>query len=422
MTTQIHESTAPIQPGTSSATPTAHQRDGLPTSTLVVLIGAAAIPPLSIDMYLPSVPEISAVFGVGTEITQLTLTLFLLMLGLGQLVAGPISDAIGRRKPLLLGMILFITGSILAALTPSIGILIAARLLQGAGGSITVVVSNSIVRDYASGRGATKAYSVLISAIGIAPIIAPTIGGFLDETAGWRSVFWFLTALGAITLVGILVKLPESLPENRRHALELGKVFRTYATLVVTGSFVLPAFALICAFCLLFTYIGGASYVYQGSFGLSSSVFGIAFGATGIAMLLGNIVIGKLVRRFSSPGLAHTGAALASLGAPLALAAALTNSSFALFLPGIVIMVLGLGLCEPTLMGDAMNAAPRAQAGQAAAFLGAAQFLFGAGATFIVAPIAESGALAWAVTLAICALLALILARSSHRMAQTSQI
>ena len=170
---------------------------------VTVLMGAMALPSLAIDMYLPSLPEISAVFGVHVGITQLTLTLFLVMLGIGQLVAGPVSDAVGRRGPLLAGCAIFVAGSVLAALSPGIGTLIAARLLQGAGGSLVVVVANSSVRDLSSGEGTTKLYALMMGVVGIAPILAPTFGGYLDVAFGWRSVFWLLTGLGAVLIVGV---------------------------------------------------------------------------------------------------------------------------------------------------------------------------------------------------------------------------
>ncbi len=132
-----------------------------PTAPIMLaLIGAVALPPLAIDMYLPSLPEISEVFSAPVGISQLTLTSFLLMLGIGQLVAGPpLSDAVGRRRPLILGLMIFIAGSVLAALSPSIGVLLAARIIQGVGGSLAVVVANSSVRDLSSGDGATRLYA-----------------------------------------------------------------------------------------------------------------------------------------------------------------------------------------------------------------------------------------------------------------------
>lgn len=125
------------------------------------------------------------------------------MLGIGQLVAGPVSDAVGRRGPLLAGCVIFVAGSVLAALSPGIGTLIAARLLQGAGGSLVVVVANSSVRDLSSGEGTTKLYALMMGVVGIAPILAPTFGGYLDVAFGWRSVFWLLTGLGAVLIVGV---------------------------------------------------------------------------------------------------------------------------------------------------------------------------------------------------------------------------
>lgn len=232
-------------------------------------------------MYLPSLPEISASLAAPVGIAQLTLTIFLLMLGVGQLVGGPVTDAVGRRRPLLLGLALFALGSVIAALAPSIEVLLAARIPQGAGGALAVVVANSSVRDLASGDGATKLYALMIGAVGVAPVIAPTIGGFMDTAWGWRAVFWVLAGAGLVLMGLALLVLPETLSPQRRAALRLGAAFSVYRSLLRTPRFTVPSLALIMLLALLFAYIGGASYVYQQDFGLTASSFGLAFGATG---------------------------------------------------------------------------------------------------------------------------------------------
>ena len=386
---------------------------------VTVLMGAMALPSLAIDMYLPSLPEISAVFGVHVGITQLTLTLFLVMLGIGQLVAGPVSDAVGRRGPLLAGCVIFVAGSVLAALSPGIGTLIAARLLQGAGGSLVVVVANSSVRDLSSGEGTTQLYALMMGVVGIAPILAPTIGGYLDVAFGWRSVFWLLTGLGAVLIVGVLALLPETLPPGGRSPLRLGATFATYRDLVRNPGFAYPAVALIAMFGLLFSYIGGSSYVYQGAFGLTPSAFGLAFGACGVAMMFATLAVHRLAARFGSVRLALAGGTIALAGSLGAAVLVVANAPFAGFLAAIVAVAFGIGLTEPALMGRAM-AAPKRGTGQAAALLGSAQFLLGAAATAIAGIVAAQGALPWTLLLALFAAVVLALTWAGARGARAT--
>lgn len=375
---------------------------------VLVLTGAAALPPLAIDMYLASLPEISRVFDVPVSISQLTLTLFLLMLGVGQLIAGPVTDAVGRKKPLVTGLAVFAAGGVLAALAPTMGFLIFARLLQGAGGSIAVVVAYSSIRDHASGSAATKLYAVLMSVVGIAPVIAPTVGGFIDELFGWRAIFWALAALGVLLVLGAVMLMPESLPPARREPLALGASFRSYRVLLGTRAFVVPAAALVTFFGLLFAYIGGSSYVYQGHYGLSAGEFGVVFGASGLAMLVGTVLVNRLSGHFASLAIALAGGLITVVGAVAAVIAVSASSAFAPLLIAVVVTLFGLGLTEPALMGESMSSLQR-NAGQAAALLGGSQFLLGAVATILIAPVSEASPAMWALVLVGCAVVGTVL-------------
>lgn len=409
-----------------STTPVSHRTETHRTETprtsisafvMVALIGAAALPPLATDMYLASLPEISTVFAVPVSISQLTLTLFLLVLGVGQLIAGPVSDAVGRRKPMLIGFAAFVVGSVLAALAPTMTVLLVARLLQGAGGAITVVVANSSVRDHASGAAATKLYAVLMSVVAIAPVLAPTIGGFIDSAFGWRAIFWTLAVLGSVLFLGSALRLRESLPARRRSSLALRSTFHGYAELVRNPAFVLPSAALVAMFGVLFSYIGGASYVYQNAYGLDASTFGLVFGASGLAMMLSTLLVNRLTARFSPMSLARAGTVGAVVGALGAAAAVAAGAPFWVLLVAITLAVLGLGLCEPTLMGAAMTATDE-RMGQAAALLGAAQFILGAIATLFAGPLAEASPLGWTFLLAGFAVLGLVLTLVARRHAR----
>lgn len=412
----------PLKPETSRQAKIATEPPArkVPKIVIASLIGAAALPPLAIDMYLPSLPEIGETFNAPASLTQWTLTIFLLTLGLGQLIAGPLSDAIGRRKPMLVGLVLFIAGSVLAAVAPSITVLLVARFLQGLGGSMAVVVANSSVRDYASGASATRLYALLMSATAIAPVIAPTIGGYLDAIFGWRGVFATLAILGVALILSVMFGLRESLPSAKRAPMAFGPTFRGFGALLTNPAFLLPAAALIAMFGLLFSYIGGSSYIYQDEFGLSPTTFGLVFGASGLALMLGSLLVNRLSRRFSTLSIGLFGHTLVLIAGAGAIVSTATDAEFSVLLTCIITILFGLGLCDPVQMGAAMSAPDRG-AGQAASLLGSVQFVLvlGAGATAIAGFTAEAGTFSWTLLLAGWAVIGMILALAHWRFGAT---
>ncbi|GAB3181744.1 multidrug effflux MFS transporter [Nesterenkonia halophila] len=379
--------------------------------TLAAIVGLV---PFAIDMYLASLPDIGEEFSAPAWITQLTLTGYLLLLGAGQLVAGPITDAVGRRRPLLLGLGLFTIGSLIAAAAPSMAVLVLARLLQGAGGALAAVVANSSVRDRVEGQAATRLFAVLMTVTALAPIVAPAAGGWLDGQFGWRSVFWVLAGLGVIVLLLVIPTLEESLPAERRSRLALGAVLRAYGSLLSSGAFLLPLAALISMFLLLFSYIGGSSYVYQEDYGVSSETFGVLFGSTGIALLIGAFVANRASARMTQPCLALLGVSLSVVGGVLALLITLAGLPLGALVGAMVVMMLGLGISEPALMSTSLSAVEE-NAGQAAALLGAGQFVLGAGASAVSGAAAGVGPAVWAGLLLAVVLLALVLSLIAAR-------
>lgn len=373
------------------------------------LVPVVILPPLAIDMYLVSLPEITELFDVPVGLSQLSLTGFLLMLGLGQLLAGPLTDAMGRRTPMLVGLAVFVVGSVIAAVATTMTVFILARLLQGAGGATAVVVAYSAVRDLTSGAAATRVYALFAGVGAAAPIIAPAIGGVINVTLGWRAIFWVLAATGTALLTLAGSSLRESLPRDLRTPFRTSTSMRGYLPLVASRQFRLPALALAAMFGFLFAYIGGAVYVYQGEFGLDAATFGLVFGATGATMLVSAVLVNRLSSRVPSEAFGLTGTILAlggSVGAAVVVAA---SAPFPWLVVLLAVALLGLGLCEPAFVGTAMTAAPHG-AGRAAALLGSTRYVLGAGTTLLAGPLAASSALAWTLCLVVCALLALILA------------
>jgi MFS transporter, DHA1 family, multidrug resistance protein len=382
-----------------------------------VVLGLASIVglvPFAIDMYLASLPDIGREFSAPEWATQLTLTGYLLLLGAGQLVAGPIADAVGRRRPLMVGLALFIVGSVLAALAPSMVWLIVARLLQAVGGALASVVANATVRDKTSGHAATQLFAVLMTVTALAPIVAPAVGGWLDAVLGWRSVFWALAGLGVLVILYAAAFLKESHPSELRSPLALGSTLRGYRTLMTSRAFVLPWAAMVSMFMLLFAYIGGASYVYQDDYGVSSEAFGLLFASTGITLMVGAFGANRLATRLKQNTLAVTGVILSGVGSALAVLVTLTGAPIGGLVGSIAVIMLGLGVAEPALMSNSLSSVKK-NTGQAAAVLGAGQFILGAAASGIAGIAVAYGPTAWAVLLLAVVVLALLLSLASAR-------
>ncbi|WP_144794351.1 Bcr/CflA family efflux MFS transporter [Kocuria palustris] len=376
-------------------------------AVVLVLAAIVGLAPFAGDMHLASLPAIGAEFDAPVWLTQLTLTGYLLLLGIGQLAAGPVTDAVGRRVPLLIGLVLFALGSLLAALAPGMAVLVVARVLQGIGGAMGVVVANSSVRDRASGAAATRLFAALMTVTALAPVIAPAAGGILDSAFGWRSVFFVLAGLGLIVLVLAALVLKESLPAGKRQPLALGSALRGYAQLFGSRDFVLPLGGLASMFLLLFSYIGGATYVYQGQYGLDPATFGLVFGGTGIVLLVGPVLAGKLALAVPTARLARWGVQTAVLGTAVTMLAALAGLPLWTLVAGLAVTMAGLGLCEPSFMSLCMSAGG-ARSGQAAALIGGAQFIFGACGTALAGVVAASGAAPWALLMLAFTVIALV--------------
>lgn len=379
-------------------------------SVLITLAAIMGLVPLASDMYLASLPELGREFDAPVWLTQLTLTGYLLLLGLGQLFAGPISDALGRRRPLAWGLLLFIAGAVLATVAPTMAVLIVARVLQGLGGAMAMVVANSSVRDRSRGDEATGSYAVLMTVAAVAPIIAPTLGGFLDQLFGWRSVFATLALLGVVVAVACRQLLSESLPREQRTRSSARTVVAGYLSLLRLTSFRGPLLAFAALFTVLFAYIGGASYVYQDTYGLSPVQFGIVFGGAGLALIGGALIARLVATRLGSMQLAMLGIACVLLGSLWVLISVAVQLPIAAVVTGVVIVIGGLGLGEPALMGIAMSAVSES-AGSAAALLGAAQFIAGAAITAVGGSIAVASPTAWAATMVVCASFALLIGK-----------
>jgi DHA1 family bicyclomycin/chloramphenicol resistance-like MFS transporter len=365
-------------------------------------------------MYLSSLPEIASHYQASFTRAQLTLTFFLLAMGAGQLIFGPIVDAYGRRKPLLAGLLLFILCSFGAAAAPSLDTLIVVRFFQGLGSALTLVVIMSMVRDVSQGVAATKLFALLMTIEGVAPILAPALGGVIDAHFGWRAVMLVLAGMGLAVLANSLLNLPETLPANKREPLRLGHAWRTYMAILADQRFLRPTLAVAAVFFFLFAYIGGATLVYQAHYGLTAQTFGLLFGATGVSILFGAVAASRLINRLGLKTLTRVGVLCMAGGACTSLLSALTGLGLPGVAGGMAVALFGLGIAESTLMSLVM-ASQQKSLGSTAALLGAIQLSASACASPLAAMVLNHGPSAWTALLVLCTLAVCLLSTLSLR-------
>jgi DHA1 family bicyclomycin/chloramphenicol resistance-like MFS transporter len=380
--TTLQDATALDTP--SPDAPVSHRRRPRVASTALTLGAFVAVGPLTIDMYLPGLPTIAADLGTTASAVQLTLTGTLVGLALGQLVLGPLSDALGRRRPLLAGTALHVLASLLTLVAPNIAVLGALRVLQGVGSAAGAVIALAIVRDLFDGRAAATMLSRLFLVIGAAPVLAPTIGGEVLRHTTWRGLFVVLAVYGVLLLAGGWFALRETLPADRRRRSGVAATLRTYRSLLRDRTYVGLVLVAGLTMAGLFSYIAGSSFVYQGQYGLSEQEFGLFFGVGAVWLIAATQLNPVLLRRWS-PGQVlvggTTGAALA--GAVLLVLAAFDRGGLIGVALPLWAVLFAAGLAMPNAPALALSRHGEA-AGAAAALLGAVQFGIGAAVSPVV--------------------------------------
>jgi MFS transporter, DHA1 family, multidrug resistance protein len=345
---------------------------------LVVVLGALmAIGPLTIDTYLPALPELRRQMGATDSQAQLTITGLLVGLGFGQLIIGPLSDAFGRRKPLLIGLAAHGGMSSLCALAPSIGLLAVTRTLQGFAGAAVAVVVMAVVRDLFTGIRAAQLLSRLILVLGVAPILAPSLGSALLNVTSWRGIFVAL-ALAAVALWFLAWRaLPETLPSVRRQPASARGSIRAYGRLFSDPMFVVMVAVAGLMFATIFAYVAGAPFLLQERYGLSPQAFGLLFSANAVGLIVMTQLNPVLVGRFGPVRVISVGVLAALIGAVGLLITALTDTGglFGFMLP-LFLVFSAAGLSFPNAPAIALTRHGDI-AGTAAAVLGAAQFMIG---------------------------------------------
>lgn len=354
-----------------------------PNAKYVLLLGAmCALPAISTDIYLPSLPEVASDLGTTATGVQLTMTGMLIGGAIGQLVIGPTADRLGRRLPVLVGVALHVITSLLCALAPAIVPLIALRVVQGFFNASATVVAMAVIRDRFSGSDASRLLSRLMLVIGVAPLLAPTVGGLIAGQWGWRAVFVALAVFGVGLWLVVWRRLPETLPAERRREGGLRSALGGYRTLLRDRHFVALAVLPGLGMVVLMSYVVGSPFVLREGYGLSANQFALLFAVNGIGLVLGAQVNASLVKRFAPIRIVRIVLPLSLLLTLVLLVLALTEAPL---LPLLVVLWLQLAMVNFVPPNASAMALSRhgEMAGTAAAFIGSLQ----AGVAGVVSPL-----------------------------------
>ncbi len=363
---------------------------------------------MAVDMYLASMTDIAAFFESSYSKVQLSLTFYLFAMGIGQLFFGPIIDYFGRKIPLVLGISLYALCSFAITTASNIELFLLYRVIQGLGVALIYVCLISMVRDVSKGKLAAKIFAILITIGAITPILAPAIGGYIDQVFGWKAVFYLLFTLAVLIVILSFFILPETLKEEKKVLINFKNIFIIYFNIIKNRNFLIPAFATCLMYMFVFGYIAGASYSYKEIYNLDSKTFGLVFGATGSALLFGALLSTKLLQILNMKQLSISGATIIIFGSIISFTSANIDI---VGLDGIVIgffiSFFGLGLAEASLFSIAMSS-QKTSLGSTAALLGSLQLLLPATATLIAGYLVEVSIFYWLGLLFILSLLSFL--------------
>ncbi len=371
---------------------------------LPVLAMLSAFAPLSIDMYLPSFPMLTQVFGTDVSRVQLTLSAFLLGFGLSPLVYGPFADRFGRRPTLMVAATLYIGASVACALATDIDHLIALRFLQALGAGAGPVIVRAIIRDLYTHEEAARTMSLMMVIVGAAPMLAPLIGGALLTEFGWRSIFWTLSGFGLICMMMIQVALRESLPSHYRRKLAFGTTLGGYGSLLVNARYLGFVLTGALLFAGMFAYLSGSPFVFIELFGVSERLYGVLFAMNVAGMVVTATVNSRLVRRYGPRKMLRAGVIIVALTGVALLVVGISGvGGLPLVMIALFPLFCALSLVAPNATASALQDFPH-MAGTASALAGSLQFGLGAFSGALVGLWHDGTPLPMMVTVGICAL------------------
>lgn len=392
---------------------------------IIILGSLTAIGALSIDMFLPGLPDIRHDFQTTTSNAQLTLSMFMIGLAFGNLFAGPISDSTGRRKPLIIAMIIFTLASLGIVFVHNIWLMVALRFLQGVTGGAAAVISRAIARaiasDMYSGNELTKFMALLMLVNGIAPVVAPTIGGIILNYSVWRMVFVILTIFGFVMVIGSLLKVPESLTvTNRESSSGLKTMFKNFKILLKTPRFVLPMLIQGMTFVILFTYISASPFIIQKIYGMTAIQFSWMFAGIGITLIISSQLTGYLVDFIDSQKLMRGMTMIQIIGVILVTIVLLNHWNFWILAIGFIILiapVTGVATLGFTIAMDESSSGR----GSSSSLLGLVQFLFGGVASPLVGVKGEDNPIPYIIIIIATAVILIILQIYNMRVFKTNR-
>lgn len=342
----------------------------------VLLLALTVFGPISMDLYLPALPALTTELGAATSTAQLTVTACLFGLAAGQLLAGPLSDRYGRRRPLLIGVVAYIAVSALCALSPTIEALIAARLVQGLAGGVGIVIAQAAGRDVYDGGRLIRFYGRLAVVGGLAAVAGPLLGGALTAVMDWRGLFGVLAVIGAVILTAVAIGFPETLPVGARTAGGFARTRSDLTLLLGDRRFVGAVLVTGLLNAALFAYLAGATYVLQGVYGLTPIQYALAFGLNSAGFALFGYLGGRLSERWNVLGTLAAGIVVAGSGAAGLLLSGLRPMPLVVVLASLLLMVGGTALSSAPATALALSDYPQI-AGTASSVLGATRFGFG---------------------------------------------
>jgi DHA1 family bicyclomycin/chloramphenicol resistance-like MFS transporter len=383
---------------------------------IALVIGLlGAVGPFAIDMYLPALPQVAAELGATPAATQFTLTAFFVAFGVSQLVYGPLSDRIGRKPPLYIGVGIFLAGTLGCALAPTIGALIAARLVQGLGAATVMVVPRAIIRDLHTGPAATRLMAMVMLVISVSPMLAPLAGSLVMQLAGWRWIFGALAGAALLSLALTAGFLPETLPPARRSGTSLAALARGVRRLLGDGEFM--GLTLIGGFAMasFFIFIASAAFVYTEAFGLTPTGFSLAFALNAVGFFAASQTAASLGERFGMRRLVL--ASVACFALVMLFLVALVAAGFGTLAVIVGLLFVGntfLGVVMPTTMVMALDPHPEI-AGLASSLGGTLQMVTGGAMIALAGPFFDGTALPMVTAIALAGLLALAAAALTLR-------
>lgn len=381
---------------------------GFKRARFVILLGAlTSLIPFTIDMYLPAFPSLAIVFETNASAIQLSLTACLLGLALGQLVAGALSDMHGRRKPLIISLLVYAIASAACIFAPNIYIFVALRFVQGFAASGGLVISRAIVRDVSSGAELTRLFALLMVVNNLVPLLAPSVGSGVLLFGDWKVIFLVLTVLGLILLLISAFRLKESLPAEKRVPSNLASTFSNFAAILKDRRF--TGYALAQGFLIggVFAYVAGTPFIYQNIYGVSPQVFSLLFGMNGIGLIIGSYAVGRFAYVVPEKRFLELALYAATIAGAVLLAVVIFEGPLWAVVVPIFFFVTAIGVVGTSSFTLAMETQSHT-AGSASALLGLLPFILGAATAPLVGIAGEETAVPMGLTIFSMCLIALL--------------